>query len=554
MIVWNIAHLMENTWKHSLNPKSILLPLTVVILGLRFRFLCDRLYTKASFHASSDVKRILRNKIYQKMLSLGPSYRERVNSAEIVQMAGEGVEQLETYFGRYLNQFFYALLAPLTLFLILSRIELQTALLLLLAVPLIPIVIMLVMLVAKKLLGHYFAIYYGLGDSFLEKLQGMTTLKIYQADQVAAEDMDREAERFRKITMKVLSMQLNSTSIMDIIAYGGAAVGILSALQHFSEGSISISGVFIIILLAAEFFLPMRLLGSFFHIGMNGMKASDKIFAFLDLPEAEEGSKVLEAEKLHISIKNLSFSYEESRQILHSVNVEIPAHSFVSLVGVSGSGKSTIAGILMGKNKGYRGSVKINGEELKEFSSQSLLSHITLIGHRSWLFQGTVRENLLMGKSSATERQMEEALQKVNLLSFIKAQGGLDMQLLSNGSNLSGGQRQRLALARALLHDTPVYIFDEATSNIDAESEEMILQVIHELAKRKTILLISHRLANVVDSDSICMLKNGSITEVGTHQDLLARDGSYAELFREQEELEHFSEIQRKEEKIHEEE
>ena len=488
------------------------------------------------------------------MLSLGPSYRERVNSAEIVQMAGEGVEQLETYFGRYLSQFFYALLAPLTLFLILSRIELQTALLLLLAVPLIPIVIMLVMLVAKKLLGHYFAIYYGLGDSFLEKLQGMTTLKIYQADQVAAEDMDREAERFRKITMKVLSMQLNSTSIMDIIAYGGAAVGILSALQHFSEGSISISGVFIIILLAAEFFLPMRLLGSFFHIGMNGMKASDKIFAFLDLPEAEEGSKVLEAEKLHISIENLSFSYEESRQILHSVNVEIPAHSFVSLVGVSGSGKSTIAGILMGKNKGYRGSVKINGEELKEFSSQSLLSHITLIGHRSWLFQGTVRENLLMGKSSATERQMEEALQKVNLLSFIKAQGGLDMQLLSNGSNLSGGQRQRLALARALLHDTPVYIFDEATSNIDAESEEMILQVIHDLAKRKTILLISHRLANVVDSDSICMLKNGSIAEVGTHQDLLARDGSYAELFREQEELEHFSETQRKEEKIHEEE
>ena len=488
------------------------------------------------------------------MLSLGPSYRERVNSAEIVQMAGEGVEQLETYFGRYLSQFFYALLAPLTLFLILSRIELQTALLLLLAVPLIPIVIMLVMLVAKKLLGHYFAIYYGLGDSFLEKLQGMTTLKIYQADQVAAEDMDREAEHFRKITMKVLSMQLNSTSIMDIIAYGGAAVGILSALQHFSEGSISISGVFIIILLAAEFFLPMRLLGSFFHIGMNGMKASDKIFAFLDLPEAEEGSKVLEAEKLHISIKNLSFSYEESRQILHSVNVEIPAHSFVSLVGVSGSGKSTIAGILMGKNKGYRGSVKINGEELKEFSSQSLLSHITLIGHRSWLFQGTVRENLLMGKSSATELQMEEALQKVNLLSFIKAQGGLDMKLLSNGSNLSGGQRQRLALARALLHDTPVYIFDEATSNIDAESEEMILQVIHELAKRKTILLISHRLANVVDSDSICMLKNGSIAEVGTHQDLLARDGSYAELFREQEELEHFSETQRKEEKIHEEE
>ena len=541
VIVYNIAHLLENAWQQKLSMEGIALTMGIVLLGLGFRFLCDRLYAKASFHASADVKRILRNKIYEKMLSLGPSYRESVNSAEIVQMAGEGVEQLETYFGRYLSQFFYSLLAPITLFFILSRISFQMALLLLLAVPLIPIVIMLVMIVAKKLLSNYFAIYYGLGDSFLEKLQGMTTLKIYQADQAAAEDMDREAELFRKITMKVLSMQLNSTSVMDIIAYGGAAVGIISALGQFSKGAISLSGVLMITLLAAEFFLPMRLLGSFFHIGMNGMKASDRIFAFLDLPEAEDGKSVLEEKEIRISMEKLCFSYEESREILRDVELEIPACSFVSLVGLSGSGKSTIAGILMGKNKGYKGSVKLNGRELTEFSSRSILDKMTMIGHDSWIFKGTVRENLLLGKPSATEEEMKEALRKVNLLSFVEAQGGLEMPLLSNGANISGGQKQRLSLARALLHDTPVYIFDEATSNIDAESEEMIMEVIHELAKSRTILLISHRLANVVGSDCIFMLENGRVTEAGKHEELLKKGGSYSRLFKEQKELERYS-------------
>ena len=545
VIVYNIAHLLENAWQQKLSMEGIALTMGIVLLGLCFRFLCDRLYTKASFHASADVKRILRNKIYEKMLSLGPSYRESVNSAEIVQMAGEGVEQLETYFGRYLSQFFYSLLAPITLFFILSRISVQTALLLLLAVPLIPIVIMLVMIVAKKLLSNYFTIYYGLGDSFLEKLQGMTTLKIYQADQAAAEDMDREAELFRKITMKVLSMQLNSTSVMDIIAYGGAAVGIISALGQFSKGAISLSGVLMITLLAAEFFLPMRLLGSFFHIGMNGMKASDRIFAFLDLPEAEDGKAVLEEKEIRISMEKLYFSYEESREILRDVELEIPAYSFVSLVGLSGSGKSTIAGILMGKNKGYKGSVKLNGRELTEFSSRSVLDKMTMIGHDSWIFKGTVRENLLLGNPGATEEEMKEALKKVNLLSFIEAQGGLAMPLLSNGTNISGGQKQRLSLARALLHDTPVYIFDEATSNIDAESEERIMEVIHELAKSRTILLISHRLANVVGSDCIFMLENGRVAEAGKHEELLKKGGSYSRLFKEQKELESFSETRK---------
>jgi ABC superfamily ATP binding cassette transporter, ABC/membrane protein len=332
---------------------------------------------------------------------------------------------------------------------------------------------------------------------------------------------------------------------MDIIAYGGAAVGIISALGQFSKGAISLSGVLMITLLAAEFFLPMRLLGSFFHIGMNGMKASDRIFAFLDLPEAEDGKAVLEEKEIRISMEKLCFSYEESREILRDVELEIPACSFVSLVGLSGSGKSTIAGILMGKNKGYKGSVKLNGRELTEFSSRSILDKMTMIGHDSWIFKGTVRENLLLGKPSVTEKEMKEALKKVNLLSFIEAQGGLAMPLLSNGTNISGGQKQRLSLARALLHDTPVYIFDEATSNIDAESEERIMEVIHELAKSRTILLISHRLANVVGSDCIFMLENGRVAEAGKHEELLKKGGSYSRLFKEQKELESFSETRK---------
>ena len=354
VIVWNIAGLIEEARNQGISTERILVALGIIIPGLLLRFVCDRLYTAASFRASADVKRILRGRIYQKILRLGPSYREQIGSAELVQMSGEGVEQLETYFGRYLSQFFYALLAPLTLFFVLSPIDLRTATLLLLAVPLIPVVIMLVMMVAKRLLSRYFDIYYGLGDSFLEKLQGMTTLNIYQADRAAADDMDRESERFRKITMKVLTMQLNSTSVMDIIAYGGAAVGIVSALTRFASGELSLAGVLMFILLAAEFFLPMRILGSFFHIGMNGMKASDRIFAFLDLPEPAGGQAELGAGHIDIRMEELSFSYEESRPILKGITLALPAQSFVSLVGVSGSGKSTIAGILIGAEQRLR--------------------------------------------------------------------------------------------------------------------------------------------------------------------------------------------------------
>ena len=540
-IVLQVTELIDSAWQKSVTNDEILTTVGIVSAGLIVRFICDRLYSRACYLASVDVKRVLREQIYRKVLWLGPSYREQIRTSEIVQMTGEGVEQLETYFGRYLSQFLYALLAPFSLFIIISRISLRTAVVLLAAVPLIPIVIMLVMFIAKKILGNYFDIYYVLGDSFLEKLQGMTTLKIYRADRRAVEQIDSESEQFRKITMKVLMMQLNSTSIMDIIAYGGAAAGIISALTEFSDRNINVSGVLMCIFLAAEFFLPMRLLGSFFHIGMNGMKASDRIFAFLDLPEQKRGEEEIAGNKIDISLDNVSFSYDESREVLHDISMNIDSCSLVSIVGVSGSGKSTIAGILLGKNHYYSGSIKVNGTEHREISSKSLMENFTMIGHNSWVFKGTVRENLLMGNPTATDAELLDALDNVNLRNFLESQSGLDTRVESNASNFSGGQKQRLALARALLHDTPVYIFDEATSNIDADSEEAIMTAVKQIAKKKTVILISHRLANVTDSDAIYMLKDGKIIEKGTHHELMGIKGTYANLFSEQSELENYS-------------
>ena len=507
---------------------------------MALRFVCDRGASRASYHASVDVKRILRDKIYEKLLRLGAAYREKVTTSEVVQMAAEGVEQLETYFGKYLSQLFYSLLAPVTLFLVLSFVSWKASLVLLICVPLIPLSIVAVQKFAKRLLNKYWGIYTELGDSFLENLQGLTTLKIYQSDEQKAREMDAESQRFRQITMKVLTMQLNSTSVMDIIAYGGAAVGMIVTLSQFIQGNLSIHGALMLILLASEFFIPLRLLGSFFHIAMNGMAASDKIFALLDLPEPAEKTETLEGKEMDLEFTEVRFSYEEGREILKGVSMEFPAGSFTSIVGTSGCGKSTAAAILMGRNQGYEGSVTIEGRELSGIREDSLMEHITLVSHNSYLFKGTVEENLRMGKPDASEEEMEEALRKVNLWGFLNAQQGLATPLAEKGGNLSGGQCQRLAIARALLHDTPVYIFDEATSNIDAESEEMIMDVIHTLAETKTVILISHRLANVVGSDRIYMMKDGRIAEAGSHKKLMENNGEYAKLYHSQMELEQY--------------
>ena len=526
VMIYVFSMILEQVLSGSVTERQILFYGVMVLGAMILRFLFDRQASYASYEASVDVKRILREKIYSKLLKMGASYRENVATSEVVQMAAEGVEQLETYFGRYLSQLFYSLLAPLTLFVILAFVNLKASIVLLVCVPLIPVSIVAVQKFAKRLLNQYWGIYTELGDSFLENLQGLTTLKIYQADEKKAAQMDEESQRFRRITMKVLTMQLNSTSVMDIIAYGGAAVGMIVTLSEYLKGNVTLGGALMIILLASELFIPLRLLGSFFHIAMNGMAASDKIFALLDLPEPEEKKEVLEDKEVSICLEGVHFSYsDETSEILKGITMELKAGSFISLVGTSGCGKSTIAGILMGRNQKYRGSITIQERELREISDNSLMEQLTLVSHNSYLFKGTVRENLLMGNADATEEEMCAALEKVNLLEFLKEQQGLDTAVMEKGSNFSGGQCQRLALARALLHDTPVYIFDEATSNIDVESEEMIMEVIRELARTRTILLISHRLANVVESDRIYMLQNGQVVQSGTHRELMEKGG-----------------------------
>ena len=540
VMIYSASMLLETALFREVTPRAAAGYGVLVLVALILRFVCDRQASHASYRASVDVKRILRDKIYSKLLRLGAAYREKVTTSEVVQMAAEGVEQLETYFGKYLAQLFYSLLAPVTLFVILSFVNWQASLVLLICVPLIPVSIVAVQKIAKKLLNKYWGIYTELGDSFLENLQGLMTLKIYRSDEKKAEEMDEESQRFRQITMKVLTMQLNSTSVMDIIAYGGAAVGMIVTLTQFMKGNLSVHGALMLILLASEFFIPLRLLGSFFHIAMNGMAASDKIFALLDLPEPEEKSQTLTGKAMDIEFSDVHFSYEEDREILKGVNMGFSAGSFTSIVGTSGCGKSTTAAILMGRNHGYTGSVTVEGRELSDIQESSLMDQITLVSHNSYLFKGTVEDNLRMGKPNATEEEMQEALEKVNLWGFLQAQQGLATPILERGSNFSGGQCQRLAIARALLHDTPVYIFDEATSNIDAESEEMIMDVIHTLAETKTIILISHRLANVVKSDRIYMMKEGGIAETGTHEALMEQNGDYANLYRSQMELEQY--------------
>ena len=542
LAVFTIADLLERVVYRAVTVPVIERTILILVLVVIIRFVCERMGARSSYLACVDVKRILREKIYDKMLKLGASYSEQVSSSEVVQVSTEGVEQLETYFGKYLPQLFYSLIAPVTLFIILCRVSLKASVILLICVPLIPISIVVVQKIAKKLLNKYWSIYTGLGDSFLENLQGLTTLKIYQADQQKADEMDVESQNFRRITMKVLTMQLNSTSVMDIVAYGGAAIGMVVAVTEFLKGNLTISGTLCIVLLASEFFLPLRLLGSFFHIAMNGMAASDKIFKILDLPEPETGAKILPEGALDISLKDVYFSYEEEREILKGINLNLPAGSFVSLVGESGCGKSTIAGLLSAKTRGFSGEITIGGVPLSEVNETNLMEHVVLVRHNSYLFKGTVEENLRMAKPDATEEEMNAVLQKVNLLGFLQTQDGLQTKLLEKAGNLSGGQCQRLVIARALLKDAEVYIFDEATSNIDIESEELIMQVIHELAKTRTVLLISHRLANVVKSDQIYFLKDGEIKERGTHAELMEENGAYRHLYESQMALEHYGE------------
>ncbi len=537
--------------------------------------------SRMSYQASTQVKRRLREMIYEKLMQLGASYRDTAATSEVVQISTEGVDQLEIYFGKYVPQFFYSMLAPITLFVIVGTMSLKVALVLLLCVPLIPISIVAVQKFAKKLLAKYWGTYTELGDSFLENLQGLTTLKIYQADERYAKKMDEEAEKFRKVTMRVLIMQLNSISVMDLVAYGGAAVGIILSILELQAGNITLPECFFIVMISAEFFLPLRLLGSFFHIAMNGNAAADKIFRLLDAPVPKQG-EVTEIEKSDIQLNHVNFGYTEEKQILKDVSITIPEKSFVALVGTSGCGKSTIASLIMGEHRlgdaktqensvGMQkraGSICIGGVSVAEIAPDALHKKVTRVRHDSYLFAGTVLDNLRMGNEDATANEMAEALRKVDLYDTVMDKGGLLMSIEEKASNLSGGQRQRLVLARALLHDSDIYIFDEATSNVDVESENKIMEVVHELAHQKTVILISHRLANVVAADRIYVLRaadelatestvsnvneatedssvvsnaaGSNMIESGTHDELMAQGAYYYKLYHAQQELERY--------------
>ena len=528
------------------------------------RFVAHRLATKLGTLAAERVKLGLRSALYRKMLSLGPSYAQHTRTSDIVQLTGEGVDQVQSFFESFLPQLGFAILAPLTLFAVIAPINMPTAVTLLVCAPLIVIIVGLIAMRTAKTFRKYWGKYTDMGAVFLDDLQGLETLKTFDADERAAERMNREAEEFRVMTMHVLQIQLRSLTAMDVVAYGGAAAGIFVAVWQFMHGGnqafgdllvseprladplLGLSGVLFVILMAVDFFLPLRQLGSYFHVAMNGMTSSKRIFALLDVPGPQYGTQTLPAgADLGVRAESLGFAYgeDDSKPALHDVTLTMPARSLTAIVGESGSGKSTLAALVAGELEGYTGSLRfVDGGvtvELRDCSEDALMHAVSIVGARSHLFAGTLRDNLLMAKPDATDEELRRALADAHILDFIDAQpDGLDMRIEQDAANLSGGQRQRIAVARALLRDTPIMIFDEATSSVDADSERLIMETVHRLAKHKTVLLITHRLADAVAADDIAVFADGGCVEIGTHDALIAADGVYAMMFRAQQDVE----------------
>lgn len=540
VMIFIISNAVGRLYSGVFTSKELFISVAVLGITLIVRFFMTKKTTEMSYLASKTVKRVMREQIYKKILRLGSAYREHASTAELVQESVEGVEQLESYFGLYVPQFFYAFIAPVTLFVLFGISgSFKVAGVLLICVPLIPGAIVMVQKIAKKILAKYWDQYAKLGSTFLENIQGMTTLKTYRADAYKNEQMNEESENFRRITMKVLTMQLNSIIIMDFFAYGGAVLGIALACKGFIEGSITLQSTVFMILLSADFFLPMRKLGSYFHVAMNGMAASDRIFKFLNEPEPEVKKDVLPDDGLDIRLSDITFAYDD-KNVLENVSFDIKDSTFTGIVGESGSGKSTIASLIMGRNSIKNGYLTIAGKSISEISEESLFKTINYVGLGSTFFKGSVRDNLLIANPEATDEDLWNVLEECNINGFLQNEEGLDTKLTENAGNISGGQKQRLALARAILHDAKIYIFDEATSNIDIESEEIILKKIKELSKTKTVIMITHRLMNVKAADSICCLENGQVKGVGKHDELLSCCETYKNLWSTQKALEEF--------------
>jgi len=526
------------------NPDYLIFVISLAVLWL-LRFFFERKAELYGFKLSQSVKKELRIKFLKKITKIGPSYNEKMSTSKIMQLAGEGVEQLQTYYSGFMPQLFFSILATLSMVVVIAFINVKTSVVLLLFSPVIPLVIYMGLNIAKKILGKYWKSYFDLGHQFMDSIQGLTVAKIYGADEYKHKMMNEKAEDFRIKTMKLLRMQLNSINVMDIVAFGGVAIGIVTAIFQLEKGNISIFGIegntgvmgmLFIILLCYDFFVPLRILGSLFHVAMNGIWASTFISNFLHLPENQNGKEKLD-KNFDINIHKMNFSFNEN-DFIKDLTISFPQNQMTSIVGKSGCGKSTIANILQGIISDYKGSVKIGNIESSDLNPDFRMNHINTVTHNPYFFKGSIRENLRVGKSNANDEEMNKVLQDVNLLNFVNAQNGLDTLLNENAANLSGGQKQRLAIARALLQDPEVFIFDEATSNIETESEEIIMSLIDTLSRKKTIIMISHRLSNVVKSDNIYYMENGKVMENGTHEELLSAEGNYAKLYNYQKELE----------------
>lgn len=537
IIIAIMADMINKLYYYSKIEDFIVKIIIIVVLVL-IKGYFGKLASTYSFKAGKNIKGKLRCDIYKKILLLNNHYNDVISTASLTQLMSEGVEQLEIYFGKYLPQFFYSMLAPVTLFAILGQVEFKAALVLFICVPLIPLSIVLVQKFAKRLLSKYWGLYGNLAERFLDNVKGLTTLKGYRGDQYKHIEMNEEAQRFRNITMKVLVMQLNSISVMDLVAYGGAALGIIISLYSYQAGAIDLGQAFMMIMLSAEFFIPLRLLGSFFHIAMNGNAASEKIFRLLDVEIKDD--KNLEIEDINeIEISNLSFGYDE-KIVLKDICLKIDQPGVYGVVGSSGSGKSTIAKLLMGYYDNYQGKLTYNGKQVNKINHHSLMKEITMVEHDPYIFAGTLRSNLLDGNCNSDDTMMIDVLKKVNLWNYFDGIAGLDSAIEERGNNLSGGQKQRLSIARALLHDTKVYIFDEATSNIDIESEEIIMKVIDQMQKDKIVILISHRLACVENCKCNYVFSHGKLVGYGNHEMLMKENEEYRILVNTQKEIENY--------------
>ena len=516
--------------------QGFILPAIVVVIAMVIRYVTSRRIGDLKDTLGRNVKKDLRQKIYDKIIKLGVRTTDNMSMAGLTQLSMEGVEQLDLYYSAYIPQFFYAMIAPIILFVVTVRINWAVALVLLACVPLIPMSIIAVSRYAKKIFAKYWGKYTSMGDSFLDSVQGLKELKIFQADAAQNIKMNETSEEFRKITMKVLVMQLASTTIMDMVAYGGAGLGIALTINAVVNGNLSAYAALFLILVAVDFFLPLRAFGSAFHIAMNGASAGNKILSLLAQPDPVWGSETVD--NTEITVKDVTFSYDGTRDVLKHASMNFGSTGMYAIVGESGSGKSTVVNLLLGAYHPQQGSILVGNKPLETLSRESYYSHISVVSYNTYIFNETIRQNFMLAKADVTEDEIFTALKKVNLYDFIIENGGLDKVITEDAANISGGQKQRLALAINLVANKDIYIFDEATSNIDIESEAIIMNNIKELSKEKSVIVISHRLANVIAADTIYYIEDGEVKEYGTHNDLMNMHEGYAKLYTTQKRLE----------------